>query len=69
MSHFDTQGYNKTMGKGASVAGMSLIKHSVPKWKSLELEMSIAVPYTIGYKGHEDWNHNHHCDSNAACNE
>ena len=42
---FITQGY-KTMGKGGKYSRyVSYHKHSVPKWKSLELEMSIAVPY------------------------
>ena len=42
---FIIQGY-KTMGKGGKYSMyVSYHKHSVPKWKSLELEMSIAVPY------------------------
>ena len=34
-----------------SIAHLSLIKHAVPKWKSLKLEMSIAVPCMIWYTG------------------
>ena len=31
VTHFHTQGYIRQWVKGAGIAGMSLIKHSVPK--------------------------------------